>query len=97
MNVDNVTSKDGTPIAFERSGEGPAIILVGGAIQHRAIDPQTAQLAAILAQDFTVFHYDRRGRGDSADTLPYAVEREIEDLEAFQERWEKWVLKLHFP
>lgn len=82
MNVDNVTSKDGTPIAFERSGEGPAIILVGGAIQHRAIDPQTAQLAAILAQDFTVFHYDRRGRGDSADTLPYAVEREIEDLEA---------------
>jgi len=82
MNVRTVTSKDGTPIAFERSGEGPAIILVGGAIQHRAIDPQTARLAAILAQNFTVFHYDRRGRGDSGDTPPYVVEREVEDLEA---------------
>ncbi|HZD56201.1 MAG TPA: alpha/beta hydrolase [Anaerolineales bacterium] len=77
-----VTSKDGTSIAFDQSGKGPAIILVGGAFQHRAIDPQTAQLAALLAQHFTVFHYDRRGRGDSGDTQPYAIEREIEDLEA---------------
>jgi pimeloyl-ACP methyl ester carboxylesterase len=82
MNLRTVPSKDGTPIAFEQTGEGPAIILAGGAIQHRSIDPQTAKLAAFLAQDFSVFHYDRRGRGDSGDTLPYAVEREIEDLEA---------------
>src|SRR6478736_3974017 len=77
-----VTSKDGTTIAFDESGHGPAIILVGGAIQHRAMDPQTAHLAALLAPHFTVFHYDRRGRGDSTDTQPYAVEREIEDIEA---------------
>jgi pimeloyl-ACP methyl ester carboxylesterase len=75
-------SKDGTAIAFDRLGDGPAVILVGGAFQHRAIDQPTAKLAALLAQHFTVFHYDRRGRGDSSDTQPYAVEREIEDLEA---------------
>ncbi len=80
--MNKVLSKDGTPIAFDRSGKGPVVILVGGAFQHRAIDPRTAQLAALLAQHFTVFHYDRRGRGDSGDTQPYAVEREIEDLEA---------------
>jgi pimeloyl-ACP methyl ester carboxylesterase len=77
-----VISKDGTPIAFDQSGQGPALILVGGAFQHRAIDPRTAQLAAFLAPHFTVFHYDRRGRGDSGDTPPYAVEREVEDIEA---------------
>lgn len=80
--MNKVLSKDGTPIAFDRSGKGPVVILVGGAFQHRAIDPRTAQLAALLAQHFTVFHYDRRGRGDSGDTQPYAVEREIEDLDA---------------
>ena len=80
--MNKVSSKDGTPIAFDRSGKGPAVILVGGAFQYRAIDPRTAHLAALLAQNFTVFHYDRRGRGDSGDTQPYAVEREIEDLEA---------------
>jgi pimeloyl-ACP methyl ester carboxylesterase len=78
----SVTSKDGTKIAFDESGKGPAVILVGGAFQHRAIDQNMAQLAAILASYFTVFHYDRRGRGDSGDTQPYAVEREIEDIEA---------------
>jgi pimeloyl-ACP methyl ester carboxylesterase len=77
-----IHSKDGTVIAFDQSGEGPAVILVGGAFQHRAIDPKTARLSALLAQQFTVLHYDRRGRGDSGDTLPYAIEREIEDLEA---------------
>jgi len=77
-----VLSKDGTAIAFDQLGKGPAIILVGGAFQYRAIDPRTTQLAARLASQFTVFHYDRRGRGDSGDTPPYAVEREIEDLEA---------------
>ncbi len=77
-----VMSKDGTAIAFDQSGKGPAAILVGGAFQHRAIDPPTAQLAALLAQHFTAFHYDRRGRDNSGDTQPYAIEREIEDLEA---------------
>ncbi len=80
--MDTVTSKDGTTIAFDRSGEGPAIVLVGGAFQHRAIDPSTARLAELLAPSFTVYHYDRRGRGDSGDTAPYAVEREIEDIDA---------------
>jgi pimeloyl-ACP methyl ester carboxylesterase len=80
--MDKVTSSDGTAIAFDRYGAGPAVILVGGAFQHRAIDPQTAQLAKLLAGAFRVFHYDRRGRGDSGDTLPYAVEREVEDIAA---------------
>jgi pimeloyl-ACP methyl ester carboxylesterase len=79
-----VTSKDGTTIAFDQSGTGPALILVGGMFEQRAMDSETAQLAALplLAQHFTVFHYDRRGRGDSTDTQPYALEREIEDIEA---------------
>jgi len=80
--MNKVHSSDGTIIAFDRLGEGPPIILVGGAFQHRAIDPRTAELAEFLARHFTVIHYDRRGRGDSSDTEPYAVEREIEDLEA---------------
>jgi pimeloyl-ACP methyl ester carboxylesterase len=74
-----VISKDGTPIAFDRSGEGPALILVAPATGTRM---DLASLAAALAPDFTVFAYDRRGRGDSGDTLPYAVEREVEDIEA---------------
>jgi pimeloyl-ACP methyl ester carboxylesterase len=80
--MQKATSKDGTVIAFDQSGEGSAVILVGGAFQYRGIDPKTAQLAGLLAQQFSVFHYDRRGRGDSSDTKPYAVEREVEDLEA---------------
>lgn len=85
---DTVTSKvqsaDGTTIAFDKVGKGPALILVGGLLEQRAMDSATAQLAALplLAQHFTVFHYDRRGRGGSTDTQPYAVEREIEDIEA---------------
>ena len=77
-----VASKDGTQIAFDRSGDGPAVILVSGAIQHRAIDSRTARLAELLSSSFTVVHYDRRGRGDSGDTVPYAVEREIDDIDA---------------
>jgi pimeloyl-ACP methyl ester carboxylesterase len=79
-----VTSKDSTTIAFDQSGKGPALILVGGAFEQRAMDSETAQLAALplMVQHFTVFHYDRRGRGDSTDTQPYAVEHEIEDIEA---------------
>jgi pimeloyl-ACP methyl ester carboxylesterase len=77
-----VTSKDGTVIAFDQSGKGPAVILVDGALQYRAFDQGMAPLADLLAQHFTVFHYDRRGRGDSTDTQPYAMEREFEDIEA---------------
>jgi len=77
-----ILSKDGTPLAFDQSGAGPAVILVGGAFQQRATDSRTAQLAALLAPHFTVLHYDRRGRGDSGNTLPYAIEREIEDIDA---------------
>ena len=77
-----IISKDGTTIAFDQSGQGPAIILVDGALQYRAFDQGMAPLADLLARHFTVFHYDRRGRGDSTDTQPYAVAREIEDIEA---------------
>lgn len=72
-------SKDGTPIAFDQSGQGPAIILVAGATATRVAE---ASLAASLAPYFTVFAYDRRGRGESGDTAPYAVEREVEDIAA---------------
>jgi pimeloyl-ACP methyl ester carboxylesterase len=80
--VGEVRSKDGTVIAFERSGEGPPVILVVGAFNDRVAG---APLAAALQERFTVFNYDRRGRGDSGDTPPYAVEREVEDLEALIE------------
>jgi len=73
-------SKDGTAIAFDQSGKGPPIILVDGALCYRAFGPSTA-VAALLASNFTVFTYDRRGRGDSRDTAPYAPEREVEDIE----------------
>ncbi|CAN7542231.1 alpha/beta fold hydrolase [Rhizobium sp. LjRoot254] len=79
MHRNSITSKDGTHIAFDRSGDGPALILVGGALSDRS---GWAPLAKLLAPHFTVFSYDRRGRGDSEDTQPYSVEREIEDLEA---------------
>lgn len=74
-----VMSKDGTPIAFDQSGQGPALILVAGALTTRAA---WSPLAARLAPHFSVFAYDRRGRGESGDTAPYAVEREVEDLDA---------------
>ncbi|HEX2728321.1 MAG TPA: alpha/beta hydrolase, partial [Rubrobacteraceae bacterium] len=80
--MEKVRSKDGTEIAFDRSGEGPAIILVVGAFNDRSTG---APLAAALQESFTVINYDRRGRGDSGDTQPYAVEREVEDLEALIE------------
>lgn len=75
----SVRSADDTPIAFDRTGDGPPLILVGGALSDRT---SAAPLAALLTPRFTVYAVDRRGRGDSGDTPPYAVEREVEDLEA---------------
>ncbi len=75
----NVTSADGTTIFFEQRGDGPPVILVGGAFNDRTT---TVGLAEVLAGDFTAINYDRRGRGDSGDAPSYAVEREIEDLAA---------------
>jgi len=77
--MDRVTSKDGTSIAYDRHGSGPAVILVGGAFVDRS---ENAPLATELAARFSVYNYDRRGRGDSGDTQPYALEREIEDIQA---------------
>lgn len=77
--MDKVTSKDGTAIGFERLGSGPPVVLVCGGSVDRS---SNAPLAALLAPHFTVFNYDRRGRGESGDTPPYAVEREIEDIGA---------------
>lgn len=83
--MEKVMSKDGTMIAVEKTGSGPALVLVDGAFVHRAIDQFPASLAELLAPRFTVAHYERRGRGESGDTTPYAVEREIEDLAAVVE------------
>ena len=74
-----VISKDGTRIAYETIGNGPAVILVGGALSGRS---GGAELAKVLSPALTVYSYDRRGRGDSGDTPPYAVTREVEDLAA---------------
>jgi Alpha/beta hydrolase family len=77
--MNRVTSRDGTSIAYDRTGTGPALILVGGGLDDGY---ENAPLAAELAETFTVYNYARRGRGDSGDTLPYALVREIEDIEA---------------
>ncbi|GAA4528505.1 alpha/beta fold hydrolase [Amycolatopsis samaneae] len=75
------TSRDGTKIAYDRTGDGPALVLVAGAFGYRKF-PGLVELAGLLAERFTVYNYDRRGRGDSGDTAPYSPEREIEDLQA---------------
>src|SRR5512140_3208432 len=77
----SVKSKDGTRIAFEAQGSGPAVILVDGAMCYRGFGPMPG-LAKLLEPHFTVYTYDRRGRGESGDTPPYSVECEVEDLEA---------------
>jgi pimeloyl-ACP methyl ester carboxylesterase len=77
--AEKTTSADGTEIAFEQVGDGPPLIIVGGAWNDRR---SPADLAELLAPSFSVYTYDRRGRGDSGDTPPYAPEREVEDLEA---------------
>lgn len=73
------TSSDGTRIAYDRLGRGPAVVVIGGLFNDRTT---TRPLAERLAEGFTVINYDRRGRGESGDTAPYAVEREIEDVAA---------------
>jgi alpha-beta hydrolase superfamily lysophospholipase len=77
--VEHVVSRDGTPIAYERAGTGPLVVLVGGGLDDGT---ENAPLATELARHFTVVNYARRGRGGSGDTAPYAVAREIEDLAA---------------
>jgi pimeloyl-ACP methyl ester carboxylesterase len=79
--MSHVTSKDGTNIDYERSGNGPALILVDGALCSRGFGP-SPKLAPLLARHFTVYAYDRRGRGRSGDTHPYAPAREVEDIAA---------------
>jgi len=77
--MNKVTSKDGTIITYDRLGDGPPVVLISGGSVDRW---SNAGLAQILAADFTVLNYDRRGRGESGDTPPYAVQREIEDIDA---------------
>jgi pimeloyl-ACP methyl ester carboxylesterase len=77
--LEYTTSKDGTRIAYDRLGSGPAVVLVSGGSVDRS---SNAGLAEQLSTGFTVYNYDRRGRGPSGDTQPYAVEREFEDIEA---------------
>jgi pimeloyl-ACP methyl ester carboxylesterase len=78
----SVTSKDGTAIAYEKTGQGPVVILVAAALADRG---GTKRFAKQLSEHYTVINYDRRGRGKSGDTHPYAVEREVEDIEALIE------------
>jgi pimeloyl-ACP methyl ester carboxylesterase len=79
--METVTSRDGTTIAFHRTGDGPVVVLVSGALATRGSGPGELEVL-LAAAGFTAVGYDRRGRGDSGDTLPYAIEREIEDLAA---------------
>ncbi len=79
--MNKVISKDGTEIAYEKSGSGPALLLVDGALCYRSFGPMR-DLAKLLSPHFTVYTYDRRGRGESSNSKPYAVEREVEDIDA---------------
>lgn len=79
--MNTVQSKDGTMIAFDRSGNGPALLLVDGALCHRKLGPMPS-IAKLLTPHFTVLTFDRRGRGESTNTAPYSVEREVEDIAA---------------
>lgn len=82
-NMAYVTSKDGTKIAFEKSGTGPALIIVSGALSERSLfEGEPRLLVDMLSKHFTVYFYDRRGRGESTDEQPYTVHREVEDLES---------------
>ena len=76
-----VTSKDGTAIAYDVQGSGPALVYVTGAACFRKFSPVVKD-AKMFAREFTVATYDRRGRGDSGDTAPWSLDREMDDLEA---------------
>jgi pimeloyl-ACP methyl ester carboxylesterase len=83
MGTNTTTSKDGTKLTYDRTGEGQAVVLVHPAFGHRTGNPEFAVLAQLLSSSgYSVHNYDRRGRGESGDTQPYSVEREIEDLAA---------------
>src|SRR6476469_9916593 len=82
--MDTLTSRDGTTIAYDEQGRGPALILVDGALTVHSSG--SGELARLLAPHFTVYGFDRRGRGGSGDTPPYAVDREIDDIEALTDR-----------
>lgn len=86
MSEGTVTSADGTTIAYSAWGDGEPIVIIDGATAHRASTPENAQLGALLADEFRVINYDRRGRGASGDTAPYAIEREFDDLTAIIEQ-----------
>jgi pimeloyl-ACP methyl ester carboxylesterase len=77
--MQQVTSKDGTTIAYDKTGTGQPLIIVASALADRS---GTTKLATLLSESFTVINYDRRGRGASSDTQPFAVQREVEDIEA---------------
>ena len=81
-----MTSADGTTIAYTSWGDGDLVVLIDGATAHRATTPENAATAELLKDEFQVISYDRRGRGESGDTAPYAVEREFEDLAALIEQ-----------
>ena len=81
VDLKTVSSSDGTRIAYDQQGAGPALILVDGALTVHS-SGSGSELAKLLAPHFTVYGFDRRGRGGSGDTLPYAVDREIDDIEA---------------
>jgi pimeloyl-ACP methyl ester carboxylesterase len=83
--MSTVHSADGTPIAFDVQGDGQPLILIDGATSHRAVNQLNAEVRKLLSDQFRVYAYDRRGRGESGDTAPYAVRREIEDLAALIE------------
>lgn len=80
-----VISKDSTKLVYDKVGQGPPLILIGGAFSYRKF-PGQVQLANLLSDRFTVYNYDRRGRGDSGDVKPYEIEREVEDLQAIMHK-----------
>jgi pimeloyl-ACP methyl ester carboxylesterase len=82
--MSTVTSRDGTRIGYERLGQGPPLILIDGALCYRAMGP-TLALGRLLASRFSVYVYDRRGRGESGNTLPWSRDREVEDVAALVE------------
>jgi pimeloyl-ACP methyl ester carboxylesterase len=82
MTMGTVLSADGTPIRFDAWGDGQPLIMIDGATGYRAVSQTHAQVGSLLSEGFRVYAYDRRGRGDSGDTAPYRVQREIEDLAA---------------